>query len=93
MIKDYQEQEKQPFIIEGESRKYVSANYQLLMQLPVDITDFKDDIRELSKNKVATGKTNKDAEVSMKALDDYYKIFIRDINIHCMNASIKSNKK
>jgi hypothetical protein len=93
MIKEYQEQEQQPFIIDGEARKYMSADYQPLMQLPVDITDIKDDIRALYKNKVATVKTIKDAEDNIKALDNYYKAFIRDINIYGMNAAKKAEKE
>jgi hypothetical protein len=93
MIKEYQEQEQQPFMIDGEARKYMSADYQPLMQLPVDITDIKDDLRALYKNKVATVKTIKDAEDNIKALDDYYKAFIRDINIYGMNAAKKAEKE
>jgi hypothetical protein len=93
MIKEYQEQEQQPFMIDGEARKYAKSNYQPIMQTPVDITDIKDEIRVLYKNKVATGKTIKDAEDNIKALDDYYKAFIRDINIYGMNAAKKAEKE
>ena len=93
MIKEYQEQEQQPFIVDGEARKYMSASYQPLMQLPTDLTDIKDDIRTLYKNKVATSKTIKDAEDNIKALDDYYKAFIRDINIFGMNISKRTEKE
>ncbi len=94
MIKEYQdEKQAKPFMIDGEARKYAGANYEPLMQLPVDITDIKDEIRALYKNRVATGKTIKDAEDNIKALDDYYKAFIRDINIYGINAAKKAEKE
>ncbi len=92
MINEYQEQEQQSFMIDGEARIYMSADYQPWMQLPADITDIKHKVRALYKNKIATWKTIKDAEDNIKALDDYYKAFIRDIYIYCMNASKKAEK-
>ena len=80
-------------MIDGEARKYASVNYQPIMQTPVDITVIKEELRALYKNKVATGKTIQDEEDNIKALDDYYKAFIRDINIYGMNAAKKAEKE
>lgn len=92
MIKEFQENEVSPIMVDGEARQYRPADYEPLLQEPVDISDIKDDIRVLYKNKIATANTIKDAEENMKALDEYYKAFIRDINIFGMNIAKKEEK-
>ena len=92
MIKEYQETEQQPYMIDGEARKYMKADFEPVLQLPTPIDDIKDNLRELYKQKVATSKTIKDAEDNIRALDDYYKGFIREINIYGMNAAKKAEK-
>ena len=82
MIKDYQEKELEAkFFKDGEPMLYKEAIYEPLLKTPIDIDDIKNDLRILYNNKIATSQAIKDAEDNIKALDDYYKAFMRDIRI------------
>ena len=93
MIKEYQEEEQKPFMVDGEARKYMKADYQPILQVPKSIDDIKDDIRAIYKNKVATAKTIKDADEYLKTADEYYRGLIRDINVFGMTDAKKKEKE
>lgn len=93
MIKDYQEEEQKPFMVDGEARKYMKADYQPILQVPQSLDEIKDDIRIVYKNKVATAKTIKDAEEYLKTADEYYRGLIRDINVFGMTDAKQKEKE
>ena len=92
MIQEYQEEQNKPFMIDGEARKYMKADYEPIIRIPVDISDIKDELRALNRNRVATGNTIKDLDDNIKALNEYYRDFLRDINIFGMNVAKRDEK-
>lgn len=93
MIKEYQEEEQKPFMVDGEARKYMKADYQPILQVPQSLDEIKDDLRIVYKNKVATAKTIKDAEEYLKTADEYYRGLIRDINVFGMTDAKQKEKE
>jgi hypothetical protein len=93
MIKEYQEEEQKPFMVDGEARKYAKADYQPILQVPQSLDDIKDDMRIIYKNKVATAKTIKDADEYLKTADEYYRGLIRDINVFGMTDAKRVEKE
>jgi hypothetical protein len=93
MIKEYQEEDQKPYIIDGEARKYAKADYQPILELPQSLDDVKDDMKIIYRNKVATAKTIKDAEEYLKTADEYYRGVIRDINIFGMTDAKRKEKE
>ena len=93
MIKEYQEEDQKPYIIDGEARKYTKADYEPILQLPQSLDDIKDDMKIIYRNKVATAKTIKDAEEYLKTADEYYRGVIRDINVFGMTDAKRKEKE
>ena len=93
MIKEYQEEDQKPYIIDGEARKYAKADYEPILQLPQSLDDIKDDMKIIYRNKVATAKTIKDAEEYLKTADEYYRGVIRDINVFGMTDAKRKEKE
>lgn len=94
MIKEYQEEEQKPFMIDGEARTYAKANYEPILQIPQSLDDVKDDMKKLYKNKVATAKTIKDADEYLKTAIEYYNGLLRDINVFGMtDAKLKEKEQ
>lgn len=92
MIKEYQEAEEKPYIIDGEARKYMGTDFKPLFQIPQSLDDIRDDFRDLYKDKLATIKTLTDAEENINALDDYYRGLIRDINVFGLTDAKRNDK-
>lgn len=92
MIKEYQEAEEKPYIIDGEARKYMGTDFKPLFQIPQSLDDIRDDLRDLYKDKLATIKTLTDAEENINALDDYYRGLIRDINVFGLTDAKRNDK-
>lgn len=92
MIKEYQEEEQKPYIIDGEARKYMKTDFKPLIQVPQSIDDIKDDLRILYSNKMATIKALTDAEETINDLDDYYRGLMRDINVFGYTTDKRNNK-
>lgn len=93
MIKEYQEEEQKPFMIDGEARTYAKADYEPILQLPQSLDDVKDDMKKLYKNKVATAKTIKDADEYLKTAIEYYNGLLRDINLFGMTDAKRKEKE
>lgn len=93
MIKEYQEEEQKPFMVDGEARTYAKADYEPILQLPESLDDVKDDMKTIYKNKVATAKTIKDAEEYLKTADEYYRGLLRDINVFGMTDAKRKEKE
>jgi len=93
MIKEYQEEDQRPFMVDGEARQYAKADYQPILQLPQSLDDIKDDMKKIYKNKVATAKTIKDAEEYLKTAFEYYNGVLRDINVFGMTDAKRKEKE
>lgn len=93
MIKEYQEEEQKPFMVDGEARTYAKADYEPILQLPESLDDVKDDMKTIYKNKVATAKTIKAAEEYLKTADEYYRGLLRDINVFGMTDAKRKEKE
>lgn len=92
MIKEYQEEQDKPLMIDGEARKYMKADYEPILKIPINMEDLKDEMRAMNRNKMATAYAIKDIDNTIKDLNDYYKGFIRDINIFGMNIAKRDEK-
>jgi hypothetical protein len=89
MIQEYQEEQQAPIMDDGEARKYKKSDYEVILQVPVEIEDLKNEIRTIYRNRVATAETIKNLDENFKALNDYYKVLQRDIRSFGLIPDIK----
>lgn len=92
MIKEYQEEEQKPYIIDGEVRKYMKADYRPILQVPESLDDIKDELKLLYNNKLLTIRNLTEVEKNINLLDDYYRGLIRDINVFGLTEAKKNDK-
>jgi len=59
MIQEYQEEQKKPFMVDGEARKYMKADYEPDIKPPTDIT-YLVESRNMYKAKIDAGNALKD---------------------------------
>ena len=73
MIQEYQEEQNKPFMIDGEARKYMKADYEPDIKQPTDITNLIVEIRNMYKARVDAGNALKDIDTEIGKLDNEYK--------------------
>jgi hypothetical protein len=49
MIEEYQEEQNKPIMVDGEARIYMKPDYEPILKLPVNIEDYKDEMRVIYK--------------------------------------------
>ncbi len=77
MIQEYQEEQNKSFMVDGEARIYIKADYEPDIKYPTDIKKLKVEIRNVYKNKIDAGNSLKDIEMTISKLGNKYNFFIK----------------
>jgi len=65
MIQEYQEEQNKPFMIDGEARKYMKADYEPDIKQPTDITNLIVEIRNMHKARDDAGNALNDIDTKL----------------------------
>ncbi len=81
-MQEYQEEQKKPFMADGEARKYMKADYEPDIKQPTDITNWIVEIRNMYEAKVDAGNASKDIDTEIGKLDNGYKKLLSNTNFY-----------
>jgi hypothetical protein len=91
MMQEYQEEQNKPFMVDGEARKYMKADYEPDIKQPTDIT-YLVEIRNMYKAKVDAGNALKGIDTEIGKLDNEYKKLLSNINFYGITQQKYANK-